>query len=228
MMNSIIDLVDNYPSNIARALLSDEIDVALLPVAVIPEMKEYHIVGNHCIGCDGAVASVCLFSEVPLEQITTIILDYQSRTSVELVKLLCREFWKITPEFKDAEKGFEEDIKGGIAALVIGDRALQKKLETSYEYDLGSAWKEYTGLPFVFAAWVSNKQLPNEFVKEFIIANDYGLQHIEQVIAANPSPYDLHKYYTQSINYIFNSDKRKGLTAFLGKIAPAFNLKIDV
>ncbi|MGG9972432.1 menaquinone biosynthetic enzyme MqnA/MqnD family protein [Ferruginibacter sp. SUN002] len=227
MMSGIIDIVDNYPSNIADALLNNEIDIALLPVAVIPMMVEYHVIGNHCISCDGAVDSVCLFSEVPLEQIKIVLLDYQSRTSVELVKLLCKEFWKIDPIFEYSRKGFENAIAGTTAALVIGDRALQKKLQTAYEYDLGLAWKQYTGLPFVFAVWVSNKQLSNEFIKEFIIANNYGLQNIDQVIAANPSPHDLAKYYTQNIHYVFNSDKRKGLETFLGKIAPDFNLKID-
>lgn len=227
MMRNMIDLVDNYPSNIATALLKNEVDVALLPVAVIPEMSEYHIIGEHCIACDGAVESVSLFSEVPLEQITTILLDYQSRTSVQLLKLLCKEFWNINPEFEQTEEGFNHKIRGTVAALVIGDRALQQKEETAFAYDLGLAWKQYTGLPFVFAVWVSNKRLSNEFIKDFIIANNYGLNRLEDVIKSNPSTFDLQKYYTQNINYIFNSDKRRGLETFLGKIAPLFNLKID-
>lgn len=227
MMDGMIDLVDNYPANIASALLDDTIDIALLPVAVIPQMKEYHIIGEHCIACDGEVDSVCLFSEVPLEEITTILLDYQSRTSVELLKLLCKEFWKITPVFKQVTEGYENTIKDTTAALIIGDRALQKKLNVYYAYDLGLAWKQYTGLPFVFAVWVSNKPLSERFISAFEEANNYGLTHIKQVIEANSSPYDLDKYYTQNIHYLLDPYKRKGLETFLGKMSPLFNLKID-
>lgn len=82
MMKDEVELVIDYPGKIAQALLDDTIDVGLVPVAIIPRMKECHIVSDYCIGANGPVASVCLFSEVPLEKITTVLLDYQSRTSV--------------------------------------------------------------------------------------------------------------------------------------------------
>lgn len=227
MMNDMIDLSANYPSSIASALINDEVDIALLPVAVIPEMKEYHVIGNHCISCNGAVASVCLFSEVPLEEISHILLDYQSRTSVQLLQILCKDFWGISPEFRQATEGFESAVNVTTAALIIGDRALTKQNENKFVYDLGQAWKEYTGLPFVFALWVSNKPLSDDFIREFAIANAYGLNNISQVVLANPSNIDLHKYYTQNIQYVFDIDKKKGLEAFLAKLAPGFNLKID-
>src|SRR4051794_25941902 len=77
-----IELVYDYPSHIASMLLNDDIDVGLVPVAIIPKLKEAHIITDFCIGADGAVASVCLFSEVPLEDTEKILLDYQSRSSV--------------------------------------------------------------------------------------------------------------------------------------------------
>ena len=74
MMAESVDLIIDYPSKIASMLLEDKIDVGLVPVAIIPEMKEYYIISDYCIGCDGEVASVCLFSEVPLEKIEKILL----------------------------------------------------------------------------------------------------------------------------------------------------------
>ena len=63
-----ISLITEYPARIADMLLTDEIDIGLVPVSMIPLMKEYHINTRYCIGCDGPVASVCLFSEVPLQE----------------------------------------------------------------------------------------------------------------------------------------------------------------
>ncbi len=83
-----IELIEDYPARIADMLLKDDLDVGLVPVAIIPELKNWNILGNYCIGCDGPVASVCLFSEVPMEQITTVVLDYQSRTSVILLQIV--------------------------------------------------------------------------------------------------------------------------------------------
>ena len=97
-MKDELDLLIDYPANIARLLLTDEIDVGLVPVAIIPSLKEHHIIADYGIGCDGAVASVCLFSDVPLNEIKSILLDYQSRTSVALLKVLLKEHWKISPE----------------------------------------------------------------------------------------------------------------------------------
>jgi len=71
-------------------------------------------------------------------------------------------------------------------------------------------------LHFVFAAWVSNKPLPDNFINEFNAANKLGLQHIDEVVAENPFPYfDLYQYYTKHISYELTPEKRKGLEKFL-------------
>jgi len=98
---SAIELTIDYPSRIASMLLRDEIDIGLVPVAIIPQMKEYHINGDFCIGSDGPVASVCLFSEEPMDRIEKVLLDYQSRTSVELARVLLKQYWKIAPELAE-------------------------------------------------------------------------------------------------------------------------------
>ena len=206
----------DYPSKIADQLIRGDVDLALVPVAILPRLRSYQIVGDYCIGADGPVASVGLFSEVPLDQIRQVYLDYQSRTSVALLKLLCAGFWKINPGFLETDGEFPNRIRGTDAGLLIGDRALAQRTRSPYCYDLGEAWKSFTGLPFVFAAWISTRVLPLDFVQAFNAANQLGLEHIEEVVRENPCPWiDLNTYFTRHISYLLTPEKRKGLEKFL-------------
>jgi len=200
-------------------LLTGSLDIGLVPVAIIPEMSEYHIVGNYGISCDGPVASVCLFSEVPVNEIKTVLLDYQSRTSVLLVQVLLKEYWKLDVKFEKATVNFIEKIKGTTAAVLIGDRAFEQRKISSFIYDLGEAWKNLTGLPFVFAAWVSQHKLSDNFIQRFDLANRYGLENLQDVVNSNPyNAFDLKEYFGHFIQYRLDDDKRKGLASFLKMI----------
>lgn len=219
LMNESVELVIDYPSKIAGQLINNEIDIGLIPVAVIPELQASNIISDYCISCDGAVASVCLFSDVPLNKIETILLDYQSRTSVALLKILLKNHWRITPRLVQSVEGYEKDISGTTAGLVIGDRALVKRLHSKFIYDLGLAWKEMTGMPFVFAAWVSNKLMSVEFIAAFNKANEFGVANLASVIDENPyKVYDLNKYYTNDIIFKPEFDKLEVITLFLEKL----------
>jgi chorismate dehydratase len=221
--SSVIDrmeLVQDYPAEIARMLVAGTIDMGLVPVTVLQNLPEYFVETDYCIGCDGAVASVCLFSEVPLEEVKEVLLDYQSRTSVELARILLREYWNINPILTDTKSDFRSFIKGTTAGVVIGDRALEQRKISPYIYDLGEAWKKHMGLPFVFAAWISNKKLNAEFIEAFNEANKEGLSNIDTVVTQNPGEiFDLRKYYTQYISYRLDAEKKKALKLFLDKLA---------
>lgn len=218
-MKDSVELSFDYPANIAALLANDHIDVGLIPVAAIHRLPEYYIITDHCIGCTGQVASVCLFSDVPLEKIENILLDYQSRTSAALLKILIREHWKISPGLVDTERGFESMIGGTTAGLVIGDRALRQRAKSAFIYDLGEHWIQMTGLPFVFAAWVANKKMPEDFISSFNDACATGMDHIDEIVEANPfADYDLDEYYHRNISYNLDAAKRKGLSLFLEKI----------
>ena len=213
-----IELVKAYPAKIAQDLIEGKIDMGLVPVAVTPLLKEAHFVSNYCIGAVGAVASVCIFSQVPIEQIERVYLDYQSRTSVQLAKILLDQYWKKEVELVKAEEGYIQQIQGNTAGVIIGDRALAARNQFPYVYDLASAWIEHTGLPFVFATWIANKPIPQAFMDAFDSANANGLQHLDEVIAGIPTQekvYDLSTYFTQNISYDFSEEKRKGLELFL-------------
>lgn len=212
-----IELIGAYPSRLAQMLMDNQIDLGLIPVAAIPELPSYHIVGNYCIGAEGEIASVCLFSEVPMDEIKKIYLDYQSRSSVSLLQWLMRESWGINPEIvQSIDDSFRQEIKGTTAGLVIGDRALEQRKVSTFIYDLGSEWRAITGLPFVFAAWVSTKKLPDHFVKEFDEANALGLQHIDEIISKTSFQlYDLKKYYNLHLSYQLDERKKRGMELFL-------------
>ncbi len=136
-----------------------------------------------------------------LEAIQTVYLDYQSRSSVRLATLLLKEFWQKDVILAAAPEDYIERISDTTAGVIIGDRALEQRHNFAYIYDLARAWNDWTGLPFVFAAWVANKDLPPDFLTRFNAANAEGLEHIDEAVAANPFPlYDLQTYYRQTFN----------------------------
>jgi chorismate dehydratase len=214
-----MDLVFDYPSKVAQMLINDEIDLGLVPVAIIPKIPNAQIVSNFCIGATNPVASVCLFSKVPIHDIKSVILDYQSRTSVALLKILLKDYWNISPDFIASEAEFENEIKGTTAALIIGDRALVQLNNFPFVYDLAEAWQKMTNLPFVFAVWVANKILPESFIASFNLSIKDSLSQVDTIIESiDFADYNLNIYYKENIDYILDEQKRAGLNLFLSKI----------
>ncbi len=216
-----IELSLDIPSVCARKLLTGEVDLALTPVAIIPELPQAWLVSDYCIGSVGTVKTVCLFSEKPLSDIKRILLDFHSRTSVELTRVLCEHYWHIQPEFEAASEGFETQIKGDTAALIIGDRTIGLGQRFPYVFDLGEAWTAWTGLPFVYAAWISTKPLDNELIGRFNAALASGLDHLPELIKILPSMpgFDLEKYYRENISYELDEAKWQALNRFMQLLA---------
>jgi chorismate dehydratase len=216
-----IDLSLDIPSVCAQKLRDGEADLALAPVAIIPELTQAYLVSDFCIGSVGAVKTVCIFSERPLQEIRSLYLDFHSRTSVALVKILCRDYWHIQPEFLPATEGFEQHIGGDTAALIIGDRTIGLEQRYTYIYDLGEAWAAWTGLPFVFAAWISTRPLSDEFTIAFNEALGAGIDHIPELTKILPtmSNFDVEAYFSQNISYHLDEAKWKALNRFLTAVA---------
>lgn len=211
-----IELTLEYPALIAQHLREDTVDVGLVPVAAIPTIPGARIISDYGIGAEGDVASVCIFSKVPIEQIERIYLDYQSRTSVRLAQVLLKHYWKKEVAILSAPENYIDLIEGTTAGVIIGDRALEQLHAFPYIYDLAGYWQKHTGLPFIFAAWVANKELPEDFIQQFNEANAAGLSELDKVIEANPYPvYDLRVYYRENIRYVLDEEKKKGLAFFL-------------
>ena len=131
-----------------------------------------------------------------------------------------KESWGIDPEIIESDnESYRQGIKGTTAGLVIGDRALEQRKISTFIYDLGSEWRSITGLPFVFATWVSTRQLPDEFIKIFDEANALGLDHLDEIINTTPYDlYDLKKYFTIHLSYRLDALKREGMQRFLSCI----------
>lgn len=217
-----IDLQLDMPSVCAQKLKDGRADIGLVPVAIIPELDTPYILSDFCIGTVGAVKTVCLYGDRPLEEWTSVYLDYQSRTSVELTKFLLKEHWHLHPTLLSAQPGYEAQIGGTVGGLVIGDRTVGLDEKFPYVYDLGEAWMAHTGLPFVFAAWVSNRPLDPAFVAEFNAALMLGVAAIPELIYLIPSPqpgFDLQEYYTKYISYRLDDAKRRALALFLSLIS---------
>lgn len=213
-----IDLQLDIPSECARKLREGEADLGLVPVAIIPELNTPILVSDYCIGAVGAVRTVCIYGNCPIEEMEAIYLDYHSRTSVELTKLLLEKYWKLSPRLIPASPGYEQQIGGKTGGLVIGDRTIGLEKNFAYAYDLAAAWQAYTSLPFVFAAWVSPQPLPEEFLIAFNQALKQGVAEIPQLIYLIPPPhpdFDLSEYYTHHISYELDGPKRKALQLFL-------------
>lgn len=225
-----IELKLDIPSTCAQKLIDGEVDLGLIPVAVIPKVPNAHIITDYCIGTEGEVKTVCLYSQVPIHKVKRLYLDYQSRTSVALTKYLIKNYWKINPQFIAAEKGYESQIKGTTAALIIGDRTIGLEDQYPFVYDLGTAWKAMTGLPFVFAAWVSNRKLPKSFIQNFNQALQLGIANRDKVAAVFQTvvegDFSIYDYYYRYINYELDAPKKKALQLFLNHIAPRQLVKV--
>jgi len=208
----------DYPAKVAAQLKRGEIDLGLVPVALLKEAPHLQRVGTHCIATNGEIASVCLFSQVPIEQVETILLDYQSRTSAALARILIKHHFKKEVVFKETTADeYIGEIRGSQAGLIIGDRALQCRSEFPYRYDLGTEWKSFSGLPFVFAAWLASEEMPGDFLSNFDAANQEGLSCLPEVVAGIQSniSYDLLHYFTKNVQYQWHPDMEKALQLFL-------------
>ena len=217
-----MDLQEDIPSICAQKLKYNQVDLALVPVALLPELDNYSIVSDYCIGAVGEVDSVKLYSSVDLPQIERITLDYQSKSSITLTQLLAKEFWKINPQYIAAKPGFESEVNDTNAAVIIGDRAFEWNGKYNFEWDLSKQWQLHTGLPFVFAAWVTTKALPTSFIQAFNTALKHGVENIPLAIQQMPASMvkqmnPLH-YLTQRISYTLDEEKTKALQLFISKI----------
>lgn len=223
-----IDLSLDIPAACARKLQSGEADLGLVPVAVIPDLGQAHIVSDYCIGTEGAVKTVGIYADRPLASLDKLYLDHHSRTSVALTRLLLRDYWQLDLELLPASDGYIERIGGDTGGLVIGDRTIGLEKRFAHFYDLGQAWQDYQSLPFVFAAWVSNRLMPEDFLEAFNAALAEGVANIPRLMYLLPQPqagFNLQEYFTHHISYELNAAKRQALQTFLAMLSTLPDIK---
>ncbi len=204
--------VENYKNGKA--------DLALVPVAAIPALADAHIITDYCLGAVRSVRTVVLVSDSPLEKIKTLYTDFHSVTSARLVAVLCRELWNIAPLFAPLDDyGIIETRKEGDAFLLIGDKVFGYEGMMQNSWDLADAWRELTGLPFVFACWIARKGVPEEAIEALNKALAWGVAHIPEAVRASvhaEKPY-AEEYLTKNIDYLFDRQKQQALSLFWEK-----------
>jgi chorismate dehydratase len=210
-----IDLSLDIPADCAAKVIEGSVDMGLMPVAGIPDVPDARIISDYCIGSVGAVNSVFIFSNVPAAEIKTLKLDLQSRTSNNLARVLLKFHFK-----NEITHTTDQDAETD-AIVLIGDRTFGKKDDYNFAYDLGEEWMNFTGLPFVYAAWVANKEIPESFVTEFNAALKLGLANREKVLKSLPQHplFDLEDYLMHKLDFELTDKKREALALFLSYIA---------
>jgi chorismate dehydratase len=212
-----IELSLDTPSDCAQKLIDDEADIGLIPVAATLNLSHWEIVADYCIGAVGAVNSVFIFSNCPIEEVKKLQLDPQSRSSNNLARVLLKNYWKLSPELIIEADDYSFSTSDKTAFVQIGDRTFGKKGNYKYSYDLAEEWQKFTGLPFCFAAWIANKPIPQEFINEFNIALKFGLDHRSELFKELPKfpNFDVEDYLLNKIDFNFTEDKKKALYLFL-------------
>lgn len=154
----------DLPSVCANLLYAGEVDLGLVPSIDYLRSSDYRLVPGVGIGSRGRVASVALFSRVPVADIASIALDTSSHTSVALIKVLCRHRFHVEPIFVPHVPQLAEMTRACDAGLLIGDPALEADPGALglQKIDLGEEWTAMTGLPFVYAAWTGRPGAVNE------------------------------------------------------------------
>jgi len=211
----------DHPADCAAKLASNIVDIGLIPVAALPMLNEYHIISDFCIGTNGKVKTVMTLSYSLFDKIDTIYLDYRSLTSVNLVQILAKNYWNREFNWIKTNENFDfTKINKNEAVTLIGDQCFEYEKHFNYGIDLALEWKNFTGLPFVFACWVANKQIDREFIDEFSCALKLGVENISAVVAEMGQTSiikgaELEQYLTENIDYKLNADKKKALELFL-------------
>ncbi len=211
-----ISLSLDVPFKCAEKLRKNEVDIGLIPVAEMFKMPAYQLISNYCIGADGPVNSVFIFSNAPIAEVTHLQLDPQSRTSNMLAKVLIKNFWKLNPVYLAYADDYALSKQNKTAFVQIGDRTFGQINKHKYVYDLAAEWKNFTGLPFVFAAWVANKPISDDFLIEFNQAIKYGLDERLTIFENLPmrKDFDLVDYLMHKIDYDLSENKLKALKLF--------------
>lgn len=213
-----VELALDVPSGLLRRLRDRSADVALLPSIDLQREPGLGIVPSGGIGCDGPTLTVRLFSQTPFDRITTLACDPDSHTSVALARIILKRVYHVEPELIDlyAARGAP-----GEARLLIGDKVIcEEPAGFEHQLDLGGAWKEMTGLPFVFAVWTAREGVAlGDLPERLTAAREAGLANARQLVEQYAVPRGWPagvalQYYTQYLRYGIGSRQLEAIRRF--------------
>ncbi|MDB4650667.1 menaquinone biosynthesis protein [Pirellulaceae bacterium] len=219
--NEQIELSLEIPSRLASKLQNGELDIALIPSVEAFRISGAKVLSDACIGCRGPVWSVKLVSRLPFSEIKTLALDEGSRTSIGLTRILLHKRFGIEPRVSTLPIDRSPNEFDCDAALVIGDRAMHlSDSDFKYHWDLGEEWCNWTGLPFVFAMWVTTAEAPcPDLIQAFSSARDFGVSQIEQIAKREASNFQLSvesctRYLREHLNFYIGENERAAIERY--------------
>lgn len=217
----------DLPSVCSSLLHAGQVDLGLVPSIDYLQDPDYRFVPGVGIGSRGPIASVALYTRVPVERISSIALDTSSRTSVTLIRVLCRHHFSISPEFVAHGPDLAAMVATADAGLLIGDPAFEADHAGLglQKVDLGEEWTTMTGLPFVYAAWTGRPGVVTSAdVEALQTAQRIGVRSVE-AIAAEYGRGDTRRtaraaaYLRDNVKYGLGPDEARGLQLFLNYAA---------
>jgi chorismate dehydratase len=222
-LSNKIQLNIEIPSKCAKSFQDGNVDIALVPVGILPILKDYKIISDYCIGADGPVKTVLLLSQVKLSEIKTIFLDFHSITSINLVKVLAKNFWNILPDYQNTSSGDYSKNRMFESAVMIGDKTFELAEKYKFVYDLAEEWKKFTNLPFVFACWVSKNSISDDAINQFNDALEFGIRnkHItakQYAVDNNLMEDEIQHYLDTNIKYELGEIQKISMKKFLSMI----------
>ena len=215
-----VELSFEVPSLLPNKLNNDRIDVALIPSIEYFRNGNYAIIPDISISSIGAVESVKIFSKVPIQNVRAAALDKSSLTSCALTKIILKEKYHLCPQYTQWNKQYDISSADTDAVLLIGDNAMKVADNGYITLDLGQAWFEYTGLPFVYAVWVVKKGRHISGINNLLKgAKEAGIRSVETLAIAESQRLQLTQekclnYLTNSIRYNLGKDEIEGLLTF--------------
>ncbi|HEY4955604.1 MAG TPA: menaquinone biosynthesis protein [Gemmatimonadaceae bacterium] len=240
-------LIDGVPTALNARMAAGDLDVSVVSaVEYARDSRRYLLLPDLAISCDGPVRSVMLFSRRPATELSgcKVLVSRSSMTSVALLELLFENVWRARPRFLPTDAEISDVARFAAeehdARLVIGDAALL--LETrgrssaraggshgadyAYAYDLGDIWKQWTGLPFVFAVWVARRDVPVEAAlyahASLIKSRNWGIASVpelaRQAAEATGVPVAACEEYLAGLDYGLSYPHLAGLTEFYRRL----------
>ncbi len=226
-----IDLIKGNPSDLNRMLQENLLDLAPIPsIAYARNYRDYVLMPDISVSCDGEVKSIFFFSKVPINELhqKKVALTNTSATSQALLRVILARYYNIMPEYFSSAPELGAMLMEADAALLIGDDALRaryKNQDRLYIYDLGEEWKKFTGLPMVFALWAIRKDFASKNLEQLKIIKEtftesikFSLENVQDV-AKKASQWedfgaDYLVDYFRCLRFDFDSSKQEGLLEY--------------
>ncbi len=214
------DLSFVTPAACADALGGGEADIGLIPAIEYHRIPDLSIVRGISIASKQAARSVLLLSNKPVREVETVAADNSSRSSVALLRILFAKFYSRKVKLVPSPPNIEAMLAQADAALIVGDPALTYQGGCAATYDLGSEWRRFTGLPFVFAFWAGRGDLDWPRHRQALeLSKEYGMARLDQIVTSEAPKLGFEieafrDYLSVNLNYTLDEENLSGLRLF--------------